>query len=455
MRYGPNQVIFNDTTSIKDIYAVTKSANIRKGPQYRMLHGAGGATSTHSEIDREIHAVRRRILGHGFSEHALKTLEPFMEQNINLWLEKLGSGAEESSKGWTPARNMAEWANYLTMDVLGDLCFGKSFDMLTSPTNRPISTLLPTRAKLFHTIGRSTVLQPLFTKFLEPYGIVKYLSPKTARDLAQFKSFSATSMKQRLAVADAEKALDEDEARKDFVYYLLRGSDPVSGYAPSQSEFMSEALLLITAGSDTTSITIAATFYYLARYPTVLAKLQHELRSNFSSVEEIVNGPQLAKCTYLRAVIEEALRVNPPVGSSMQRQVTKGGVSINGEYFGEGTLVGGSIFAIQHNERYYRDPFSFRPERWIAEQGTEAEKDEIALAKSAFCPFSLGNRGCIGRQMAYNELSMALGRVFYQYDIRLKEGDHTGEGYKDEYDLFDAFVAFRDGPMIEFRKVGA
>jgi len=74
------------------------------------------------------------------------------------------------------------------------------------------------------------------------------------------------------------------------------------------------------------------------------------------------------------------------------------------------------------------------------------------LAKTAFCPFSLGNRGCIGKLMAYNELSIALGRVFWLYDVRLAQGDKTGQGADGLYVLEDIFVAERNGPMVEFRK---
>jgi hypothetical protein len=42
----------------------------------------------------------------------------------------------QETGGWTRPRNMANWCNYLAMDILGDLCFGKAFRMLDSPENR-------------------------------------------------------------------------------------------------------------------------------------------------------------------------------------------------------------------------------------------------------------------------------------------------------------------------------
>lgn len=63
----------------------------------------------------------------------------------------------------------------------------------------------------------------------------------------------------------------------------------------------------------------------------------------------------------------------------------------------EGTVVGVPHYAIHHNEKYYPQPFEFKPQRWIAgsEPGVTAESAEIGHA--AFCAFSVGPRGCIGK----------------------------------------------------------
>ena len=86
--------------------------------------------------------------------------------------------------------------------------------------------------------------------------------------------------------------------------------------------------------------------------------------------------------------------------------------------------------------------------------------ESVAKAQSAFAAFSLGSRGCIGNNLAYMELSLAITRLLYLYDIRAKEGDETGEGgqgrgrgriRKGEYQVMDIWVSKRDGLVIEFR----
>lgn len=67
-------------------------------------------------------------MNYAFSESALRSAEGFLHSNIDRWLELLGAMAEKEGE-WTTSVNMCDWMNYLVFDILGDLCFGKSFDM--------------------------------------------------------------------------------------------------------------------------------------------------------------------------------------------------------------------------------------------------------------------------------------------------------------------------------------
>jgi cytochrome P450 len=88
-------------------------------------------------MDKAVHARKRRVLSHAFSDNAIKQMEKYILGNIRSFCK--GIGMQESTateKGWTTAKNMADWCNYLTFDIMGDLCFGKAFGMLEKPDNR-------------------------------------------------------------------------------------------------------------------------------------------------------------------------------------------------------------------------------------------------------------------------------------------------------------------------------
>jgi hypothetical protein len=65
-------------------------------------------------------------------------MEKYILASVRTFCENLGAGSQGDSeaKGWGVGRNMADWCNYLTFDIMGDLCFGKAFGMLERPDNR-------------------------------------------------------------------------------------------------------------------------------------------------------------------------------------------------------------------------------------------------------------------------------------------------------------------------------
>ena len=236
----------------------------------------------------------------------------------------------------------------------------------------------------------------------------------------------------------------------------------------------------IIAGSDTTSTAMSATLFYLVRNPEALAKAADEVRRTFSDVEEIAQGAALNSCAYLRACIDEAMRMSPSVGGIAPREVLSGGMTVDGEPIPEGTVLGVPHYTIHHNSSYYPRPFSYVPERWLvggerkeaqptgysdktaATTTTTVSDRDVSLAQSAFCPFSIGPRGCIGKGLAYAEMMTALARTLYLYDLRRAVGiPDPAEGHPDrewgrhrvdEFQLIDQFTSLKDGPMVEFRR---
>jgi cytochrome P450 len=265
-----------------------------------------------------------------------------------------------------------------------------------------------------------------------------------------------------------QRIMDEkssEHRRKDFMHYLINAKDPQTGEGFTSSELDSESSLLISAGSDTVSITLSSTLFYLLHYPASLEKVATEIRTAFTSVDVINSAVTTKGLPYLRACIDEALRLAPPVPGHLPREVLPGGLVIDAQYYPRGTILGVSSYAIHHYKEYYPQPFKFVPERWIVDDGFNDgfSASRVATARAAFCPFSLGPRGCVGRSMAYLEIMLALSTLLFLYDIRLPDAErepsgeglgshkHWGRRRKDEYQLVEQFLADRDGPMIQFK----
>lgn len=309
-----------------------------------------------------------------------------------------------------------------------------------------------------------------------------------ARDDRKFYKYAEDVLGERIAAEG-----NAGETRKDIMHHLLQATDPTTGQGFSREQLNVESSLLIAAGADTTSLTLAATFFYLVHNPRVMEALIEEVRSACSSGDmDQISPSQLIGLPYLRAVVDETLRLSPPVPSLLPREVLKGGMNIDGNYIPEGTIVGVSAYAIHRNPEYFPEPDKFHPERWVAtdvDSGNSLSSEvrtqhSVSIARQAFVSFSQGTRGCIGRQLAYYELHTALALILHRFEIRLARDPFTQkpmmdstdwrEGLTDvmdpkvaeedkkecrrerqteeQFQLFDRFLSDRNGPMIEFRE---
>lgn len=104
------------------------------------------AFDTHTVINKAKHGRKRRVMSQAFSEAAVKGMEENVITHIRTFVQNLGSslkqGSNESTEDNGVTRNMAHWSNWLTFDVIGDLCFGKTFGMLTHDEWRFWPTLI-------------------------------------------------------------------------------------------------------------------------------------------------------------------------------------------------------------------------------------------------------------------------------------------------------------------------
>ena len=108
--------------------------------------------------------------------------------------------------------------------------------------------------------------------------------------------------------------------REDIFNYLLSATHPKTGKPFPDSEMFGEAIILFVAGSDTTSTAMLTIFWHLMSDRKSYDTLANEIRSNFHSIDEI-NYQKAQHLPYLRAVIEEGLRIFPPNSGFIPRQV--------------------------------------------------------------------------------------------------------------------------------------
>lgn len=292
--------------------------------------------------------------------------------------------------------------------------------------------------------------------WLKPRGLDKLISLTPPRSMQDWQRFVQKCLDDRTVL---EQHNGDFGTRKDFFHYLYNAVDPDIGERGfSLDELYGECESLIIAGSDTTSIIISALFFYLARKPEIQKRLAEEILSTFASSSDIGSGEALHSCKYLHAVIQEALRMTPPVSAEPSREVLDGGTTVDGHFFPGGVNVSTGLYCLSYNQDIFPQPFEFRPERWMVEHSSV---EGVALAESGFCAFSHGSRGCPGKNLAWLEMELVMAKLIFNFEIKPDATNEIGGGCVDgkvgrqtvdQYQTYDAFVSLRDGPMVHFKR---
>ncbi|KAK1671248.1 cytochrome P450 [Colletotrichum godetiae] len=338
----------------------------------------------------EDHSRMRRVLSHGFSMQAMKDQLPLISAHVDLLLQRL----RKHSAGGAHPVDMVSWYNRVTFDVISDLSWGEPLGCLEKEQDHPWIVALGHTVKYQLYLGIAKHF-PAFTTLLKAF------IPKELTRLEQ-ENFA-------LAAANVEKRIALADSRPDFMESMIRqkGEREIQKH-----EMVSNAFLLMLGGSETSATALSAVTYFLTSHPAVLSKLTHEVLSTFQTEEEI-NINSVQNLPYMLAVLDETLRLNPPLPGSSPRVVHRGGDTFNGFFVPEGTVIGIPQWPMYHSSQNFTLPESFIPERWLGDPRFSSDQREARK------PFSYGPRNCIGMNLAYTEMRIILARIIWNFEMRL------------------------------------
>ena len=149
VRIGPNTLSFNTVTALKTIYG-SRQANVQKADWYRTIDAGSKAFSVHSEIDKSKHAFRRRVIDQAFSDQALTDAESLIIENTQDWMDCLCANSPKN--GWSPSRNMNDWCNWLSFDMMGDMTFGRDFGCVVKGEHRFVPDVVLSATKFVYVV---------------------------------------------------------------------------------------------------------------------------------------------------------------------------------------------------------------------------------------------------------------------------------------------------------------
>ncbi len=180
--------------------------------------------------------------------------------------------------------------------------------------------------------------------------------------------------------------------RGDLLTKLLGAKDPDgSGAGMSDRQTRDEAKTLFVAGHETTATALTWAFYLLARHPAARARVQAEADA-FDARPDAQHEP--SSLAYTTRVFKEALRLYPPLVMIARRAVEP--IELGGVALPARAIVFACPYALHFREELFPEPDRFEPDRFTPEA-------EAARHKSAWIPFGVGPRVCIGNHFALLE----------------------------------------------------
>jgi cytochrome P450 len=190
----------------------------------------------------------------------------------------------------------------------------------------------------------------------------------------------------------------------DLLSMLLEARDEEGGM--SDRQLGDEVMTMLLAGHETTANALAWTFHLLSRHPSAAERLRAEL-------EEVLGGraptvADLSRLTYCRMVIEESMRLYPPVWTFSR--TPREPDTIQGYDVPAGAVVILSPWITHRHPDVWEDPERFDPERFTP--------DRVARRpRFAYIPFAAGPRQCIGSGFAMNEAQLVLATLAQRFRV--------------------------------------
>ncbi|KAJ5180127.1 cytochrome P450 oxidoreductase [Penicillium capsulatum] len=357
VRIGPTELSIRDPAGVKPIYKA--QAKTTKGPWYHCLEPRISVQTTR---DKAEHARRRRVWDQGFSSSALREYEPRVSHFAAQLLKAI-----ENSVG--RPMDMTRWSNYYGFDIMGDMAFGQSFEMLVTGEDAYFLNQMHSDMK---SIG-------LFTHVMWLFPLMKRIPILNNGYMQFWKSLNSRLQKRIQVRLQGPVAPD------------LRCT--VTG-PPAQNPLSTETDSL---SSDTSSATFTNALFHLAKNPSLAKELQFQL----ATLPDLSND-QLARIDLLDALIYETLRLHPVIPSGLQRMTPPEGIMIGKKY------IPGDVMVRIPMHTLFREEFI--PERWTT-------RPELVKDASAWMPFGGGPYACVGKQFALMEIRRVIADILVRYDI--------------------------------------
>ncbi|GAP85610.1 putative cytochrome P450 [Rosellinia necatrix] len=408
VRTGPNEItIFHpDAIQLLDGW---NNGNT-KDTWYDIMQPRSSAIFTRDEID---HRERRKPWVQSLATKNMDLLRPRLANLTHTLSECISKYDGEP----IVVNDVMTWFSF---DAMWEVLFGQDFKLMETRGGHPIIRHRDNSFALLGPVYVADWLAHIGFEFLPFYGRV--------RDWFRLVTFCDEHMK--ICMDEKEKS-DKHNLASWFIdeYLGLEGKWDLKA---RQRLLSGTAVSAVLAGSDTTRASLIVSWWYLCKYPEHADKIRSELDG-----VDVTDANILARLPHLNGVINETLRLVPPALTGAGRMTGPSGLLIDDVLIPPNTRVTAPKYTIHRLEAAFQYPDDFIPERWYS-------RPELVRDKQAFAPFSVGNRQCVGKGLAYIELRMVTATLVKHYNVRFAPGYDPESMWRQMRDQ----VTAQPGPLL-------
>ncbi len=199
---------------------------------------------------------------------------------------------------------------------------------------------------------------------------------------------------------------EQSGSGNDDILSMLCAATYEDGQSITRDHIYSELMTFLFAGHETTALSLTWAVYHLHKNRNTLSRVLQELGSLGDD-----SPASLASAPYLKATIQETLRIHPIVTETLRK--LKSPLRLADYMLPAGVAVAPATVLAHYNPSTYAEPELFRPERFI----------DRSYSAFEYMPFGGGHRRCIGAAFASYEMAIVLGTILTRYQLELIDSD--------------------------------
>ncbi|KAF2734394.1 cytochrome P450 [Polyplosphaeria fusca] len=352
------------------------------------------------------HKRQRRALMPAFAFRHIKDLYPVFWHKSREMTAAMKADIKADKSG-SSVVEIREWASRATLDIIGVAGLGQDFNAIENPE----SELNATYRSIFGAAGGQQILQLVAN--LVPTWFLRALPLKRNEEIVNaikvIKKVARDLIKDKRAKLEKGNRTDTD---------ILSVALESGGF--TDEELVNQLMTFLAAGHETTASAMAWAVYLLCKHPETQRKLRSELRSNLPSLNDPtteISSTDIDRLPYLNAVLNETLRVFPPVPLTLREAAAD--TTIQGQFIPKGTTIVICPWAVNTSKALWgADAREFNPDRWM---GQGKANTGGADSNYAVTTFLHGPRSCIGKDFAKAEFACLMASLIGTFEIEMQD----------------------------------